>query len=66
MLKINKGINVKEENPIYQRASFRFDYDVFNEFRKICKEEGFKQSSLLEKLMRDFILKAKQEKENDK
>lgn len=57
---------MKENKPKYQRASFRFDYDVFNEFRKICKEEGYKQAPILEKLMREFILKLKMEKENDK
>ena len=50
----------------YQRASFRFDYDVFNEFREICKREGFKQAPLLEKFMRDFISKIKEENKNDK
>ena len=43
----------------YQRASFRFDYDVFNEFRDVCRKEGFKQAPLLEKFMRDFIIKIK-------
>jgi len=50
----------------YQRASFRFDYDTFNEFRRICKDEGFKQAPLLEKLMRDFIKKIKEDNNNDK
>jgi len=57
---------MKTDNPKYQRASFRFDYDVYNEFRKMCKEEGFKQSALLDKLMKDFTLKIKEEKENGK
>lgn len=60
---------MNEEKPNkqeYQRASFRFDYDVFNEFREICKEEGYKQAPILEKLMKNFIQKIKEEKENDK
>ena len=57
---------MKEENPRYQRASFRFDYDIFNEFRSVCKEEGYKQAPLIEKLMKDFIKKIKEENENDK
>jgi hypothetical protein len=65
-LKIIKGAKMKEEKPRYQRASFRFDYDTYNEFRKICKEEGFKQSSLLDRLMRDFIKKIKEDNQNDR
>jgi len=56
----------EKSNKKYQRASFRFDYDTFNEFRDICKEEGYKQAPLLEKLMKDFIKATKKENSNDK
>ena len=57
---------MKADSKKYQRASFRFDYDVFNEFRKICKEEGYKQAPLLEKMMKEFIINTKKEQKNDK
>ena len=44
-----------------QRASFRFEKALYNDFRALCKEEGFSQVKLLEKLMRQ-VLKEHHEK----
>jgi hypothetical protein len=49
-----------------QRASYRFDKNIFENFREVCKSNDFNQTKVLEKLMRDFILEIEQEKENDK
>ena len=38
-----------------QRASFRFEKVLYNDFRAFCKEEGFSQVKLLEKLMRQVL-----------
>jgi len=58
--------DLKRKAKIVQRASYRFDKNSFEDFRAVCKENGLNQTKVLEKLMRDFTLKIKEEKENDK
>jgi hypothetical protein len=62
MVNTNKVKKVKE----VQRASYRFDKDIFENFRAICKQEGYSQVRLLEKLMQDFIIKINKERENER
>jgi len=57
--------NLKRKTKIVQRASFRFDKDSFENFRIACKENGLNQTKVLEKLMRDFTMEIKENK-NDK
>ena len=46
-----------------QRASFRFDKKTYEDFRTYCKQEGYSQVKLLEKLMRKFL---EENSQNDK
>jgi len=36
-------------------ASYRFDAEIFDKFKKMCKKEGYKQVKLLEKMMLEKI-----------
>jgi len=58
--------NLKRKTKEVQRASYRFDKNIFENFREVCKSNNFNQTKVLEKLMCDFILEIEQEKENDK
>jgi len=58
--------DLKRKSKIVQRASYRFDKNPFEDFRAVCKENGFNQTKVLEKLMKDFTLKMKEVNENDR
>lgn len=58
--------DIMRKAKIVQRASYRFDKVSFEDFREVCKENGFNQTKVLEKLMREFVKKLKEENENDK
>lgn len=38
-----------------EKITITIDEEVLKEFRKVCKEEGFKMSTKIEKLIENFI-----------
>jgi len=58
-MKGNKMKNIK-------RASFRFNEEIFHDFKELCKKEGFSQVKLLEKLMLEEIKKNKKGNKGNK
>ena len=57
---------LKKQPKEVQRASYRFEKNTFEEFRELCKKNGFSQTKVLEKLMKDFVNETKEGKSNDK
>jgi len=43
-------------------VSFRIDKDIVKRFKQICKEEGFKQGKLVEKLIFSYIADIEEER----
>lgn len=44
-----------QRDKMKSNMTFSIDQDLINRFRKVCEQNGFKQSAVVGKLMREFV-----------